>query len=152
MVATLRDVDDTMLDGLRQNLLAADAAGLLWRRCRHVVTENARVQAAATALAAGDLATVGALMAASHASLRDEYEVSTPALDALVAAAVASPGCLGTRMTGGGFGGCTVSLVAAEVVADFCREVAHRHQAATGITPTLFATAPADGAATLFAG
>ncbi|MFN8516423.1 MAG: galactokinase, partial [Chloroflexia bacterium] len=149
-VSTLRDLDEATLADLRDPLLAADPTGLLWRRCRHVVTENARVQAAASALAAGDLATVGALMAASHASLRDDYEVSTPALDALVAAAVASPGCLGTRMTGGGFGGCTVSLVARDAVADFCREVAQRHHAATGTTPTVVATAPAAGVTTLF--
>jgi galactokinase len=151
-VATLRDLGEPALAELRDALLAADATGLLWRRCRHVVTENVRVQAAATALAAGDLATVGALMAASHASLRDDYEVSTPALDALVAAAVASPGCLGTRMTGGGFGGCTVSLVALDAVADFRRAVAQRHRAATGTTPAVFATIPAAGVATLFAG
>lgn len=149
-VKTMRDVEGTLLDSLRDALLAADATGLLWRRCRHVVTENARVQQAATALAAGDLATVGALMAASHASLRDDYEVSTPALDALVEAAVASPGCHGTRMTGGGFGGCTVSLVAEELVEPFSREVARRHRDATGTTPTLFATPPADGVSTLF--
>jgi galactokinase len=151
-ITTLRDLDEASLVELRDSLLAADATGLLWRRCRHVVTENARVQAAAKALAIGDLATFGTLMAASHASLRDDYEVSTPALDALVAAAIASPGCLGTRMTGGGFGGCTVSLVARDAVSDFCREVAQRHHAATGTTPAVFATAPADGVATLFAG
>ena len=150
-VRTLRDVDEATLDHARDALLAADPAGLLWRRCRHVVTENARVRAAATALAAADLDTVGRLMAASHASLRDDYAVSSPALDALVAAAAATPGCRGTRMTGGGFGGCTVSLVARDAVAPFCREVARRYRDATGTTPTTFATLPAAGVDTLLA-
>jgi galactokinase len=146
----MRDVDGPLLDQARDALLAADATGLLWRRCRHVVTENGRVRAAAVALAAGDLDTMGRLMAASHASLRDDYEVSSPALDALVAAALASPGCLGTRMTGGGFGGCTVSLVAREAVAPFSDEVARRYREAMGIAPEVFATVPADGVTTLF--
>jgi galactokinase len=149
-VRTLRDVDGPMLDQARDDLLAADATGLLWRRCRHVVTENARTQAAAVALAAGDLDAMGRLMAESHASLRDDYEVSSPALDALVAAAMASPGCHGTRMTGGGFGGCTVSLVARESVDAFAEEVARRYREATGTVPTVFATTPADGVTTLF--
>ena len=94
--------------------LASATAALpdaLARRCRHVVTENARTVRAADVLAAGDLAAFGALMAASHRSLRDDYEVSCPELDALVDAASAQPGVLGARMTGGGFGGCTVNLV-----------------------------------------
>jgi galactokinase len=94
--------------------VAAATAALpdtLARRCRHVVTENERTLRAAEALAAGDLAAFGALMAASHRSLRDDYEVSCLELDALVDAAAAQPGVLGARMTGGGFGGCTVNLV-----------------------------------------
>jgi galactokinase len=82
------------------------------RRCRHVVTENARTLGAAEALARGDLATMGAAMAASHESLAHDYEVSSPELDALVELAGAVAGVIGTRMTGGGFGGCTVALVA----------------------------------------
>jgi galactokinase len=82
------------------------------RRARHVVTENTRVLAAADALRAGDGETVGALMLASHASLRDDYEVSTPELDALVEQLVAA-GALGARLTGAGFGGCVVGLAAA---------------------------------------
>lgn len=144
-VKTLRDVDGPTLDQSHDALLAADATGLLWRRCLHVVTENARVRAAAIALAGGDLAELGRLMAASH----DGYAVSSPALDALVAAAETSPGCHGTRMTGGGFGGCTVSLVAREAVDDFSSEVARRYRAAIGSDPVVFATAPADGVATL---
>ncbi|HZU07443.1 MAG TPA: galactokinase [Chloroflexota bacterium] len=143
---TLRDVDPPLLEVARAALLAADPTGVLWRRCYHVVTENARVQAAAVALARGALAQVGALMSESHASLRDAYEVSCRELDALVAAAEASPGCLGARMTGGGFGGCTVNLVARDAVTAFCESVRHRYHDATGIDPPLvFAAQPSEG-------
>ena len=84
------------------------------RRAHHVVTENARTLAAAEAMRAGDAAELGRLMRASHASLRDDYEVSGPGLDAVVASAEQAPGCLGARMTGGGFAGCAVALVAAD--------------------------------------
>jgi len=80
------------------------------RRARHVVTENARVRQAAAALAAGDPAAAGRAMVASHASLRDDFEVSTPALDRLVAELAATPGVFGARLTGAGFGGCAVAL------------------------------------------
>jgi galactokinase len=83
---------------------------LLRRRARHVVTENARVRDAAAALRAGDAVAAGAAMAASHASLRDDFEVSTPALDRLVAELAATPGVFGARLTGAGFGGCAVAL------------------------------------------
>jgi galactokinase len=91
---------------------AVDAIGdpVLRRRARHVVTENARVREAATALAAGDVAAAGRAMAASHASLRDDFEVSTPALDRLVDELSATDGVLGARLTGAGFGGCVVAL------------------------------------------
>jgi galactokinase len=82
------------------------------RRARHVVTENERVAAAADALDRGDLVGAGRLMLASHASLRDDFEVSTPALDRLVAELAATPGVFGARLTGAGFGGCVVALVA----------------------------------------
>ena len=90
--------------------LSAIADPLLVRRARHVVTENARVSQFAQALAAADLAEAGALMQASHASLRDDFEVSTPALDSLVEDLVATPGVYGARLTGAGFGGCVVAL------------------------------------------
>ena len=83
---------------------------VLRRRARHVVTENARVLAVARAIETGDLASAGAAMAASHASLAEDFEVSTPALDALVAELAATPGVFGARLTGAGFGGCVVAL------------------------------------------
>ena len=91
----------------------------LQKRCRHVVSENARAERAGEALVAGDLAGFGRLMDESHASLRDDYEVSCPELDRLVELARPLAGVYGARMTGGGFGGCTVNLVAA----DRCLEV-----------------------------
>ncbi|PIE32045.1 MAG: galactokinase [Ilumatobacter coccineus] len=81
------------------------------RRARHVITENTRTLAAAEAMTRGDAAGLGQLMTASHLSLRDDYEVSGPGLDAIVEASLAAPGCLGARMTGGGFAGCAVALV-----------------------------------------
>jgi galactokinase len=83
---------------------------LLRRRARHVIGENARVRATVAALAAGDLAAVGKLLGASHRSLRDDFEVSTPVLDALVERLAATPGVIGARLTGAGFGGCVVTL------------------------------------------
>ncbi len=90
----------------------------LSRRARHVVTENARVDALARALAAGDMAGAGALMTESHASLRDDFEVSTPGLDRLVEELCATDGVYGARLTGGGFGGCVVALTAPGAVAE----------------------------------
>jgi galactokinase len=100
-----RDVDAAQVEAL------ASRDPLLGRRARHIVGETARAVECAAALRLGDAERVGALMSASHASLRDDYEVSTPALDAAVAAAVRVPGCRGARLTGAGFGGTAVALV-----------------------------------------
>jgi galactokinase len=101
VVGPLRDATLASLD---------DLPAAMQRRARHVVTENARVDALVEALVSHDGATIGEIMAASHASLRDDFEVSTPGLDALVADLVATPGVLGARLTGAGFGGCVVAL------------------------------------------
>ena len=93
------------------------------RRAHHIVTENQRTLDAAVAMAAGDAGELGRLMTESHVSLRDDYEVSGPGLDAIVDVALASPGCLGARMTGGGFAGCAVALVHAEQADKFERAV-----------------------------
>jgi galactokinase len=90
--------------------LSAIGDAVLSRRARHVVTENQRVHQFAAALFAGDVASAGALMTDSHASLRDDFSVSTPALDTLVERLVATPGVFGARLTGAGFGGCVVAL------------------------------------------
>ena len=111
-----------------------------------MVTENARVEQAAAALATGDLVLFGRLMAQSHRSLRDDYEVSCAELDAMVEAAAGAPGLRGTRMTGGGFGGCTVSLVDEADVDDFKAHVAREYRAAVGRDPTLHVCSAAAGA------
>jgi galactokinase len=115
-VPALRDATLAALEGARHDLDPTDC-----RRARHVIGENARTQAAAAALRRSDAAAFGRLMNASHASLRDDYAVSSAALDTMVAAAQAAPGCFGARMTGAGFGGCAVALVDAAQVDAFVR-------------------------------
>lgn len=121
------------------------------KRCRHVVRENRRVLAAAEALAMGkmekqDLPRLGELMAESHRSLREDYEVSSPELDLMVELANQIPGTYGARMTGGGFGGCTINLVATEAVAEFQTKIANAYQARTGIAPEIYVSTACDGA------
>ena len=117
-----------------------------FRRVRHVVSENVRVMAVVDALAASDLDVLGPLFAAGHASLRDDYEVSSPALDLLVEIAVRTPGVLAARMTGAGFGGCTVNLVRPEAIAALGAALARDYPSRTGLTPTLYAVAAVAGA------
>ena len=121
----------------------------VWAEARHTVTEQARVVAAAAALAAGDLPTVGRLMRESHESLRDDFRVTGPALDALAQAAWDTPGVFGARMTGAGFGGCTVNLVEPSQVDRVMADIAARYTESTGITPDLFSVVPSDGAAVI---
>ncbi len=117
-------------------------------RARHVVSENARVLAAAPALAAGEGETVGRLLFESHASLRDDYEVSTPELDALVAA-FAESGALGARLTGAGFGGCVVALARRHEAERVLAEAVERYQAETGRAPRPYPIEAADGAGSI---
>jgi galactokinase len=109
-----------------------------FRRARHVVTENARVRATVGALAAGDFDALGRLFAESHVSLRDDYEVSSPELDLLVEIAARMPGVVAARMTGGGFGGCTVNLVRPDGLEQLREAVLGQYTSATGLTPTVF--------------
>ncbi len=138
-VDVLRDADAAALE-------AAGLSGAPARRARHVVSENARVLEAAAALRDGDAARVGALMAASHASLRDDYEVSTPELDAIVAAAASQEGCHGARLTGAGFGGCAVALVEADAAEAITAGVVRGYATATGAQPTVYLCHAAAGA------
>jgi len=140
-VAALRDV--------APGAFADAAAGLdadTARRARHVVTENARTLVAAEAMRAGNAGALGALMNASHDSLRDDFEVSSPALDAMVEIARAHPGCHGARMTGAGFGGCAVALVDAAHAAAFARDVAAAYERRTGLVPQIYVTGASAGA------
>lgn len=117
------------------------------RRARHVVTEIQRVWDFRDALAAGDADRIGSLMAASHASLRDDYEVSCPELDEIVSAAYAAPGCIGARMTGAGFGGAAVALVETEHVTRFLHSVEqYPAPGVKGVNRTFFACQASQGA------
>jgi galactokinase len=119
------------------------------KRCRHVVSENARVLAAVTALRAGDTPRLKALMAASHFSLRDDYEVSCPELDILVDLALAHPACRGARLTGAGFGGSTVNLVDAAEVGSFSESLGAGYRERTGRAAQILVFEPSAGARVL---
>ncbi len=140
-VAALRDLTVAGFEAR-----AAEMNPLVMRRTRHVVTENARVLAARDAARANDPAQFGALMRASHVSMRDDFEISSDALNAMVVAADAHPACYGARMTGGGFAGCAVALVQADGADDFADKVAADYAKATGNTPEVYITQPTDGA------
>ena len=140
-VRALRDVDVPTFERRAGELNSATR-----KRARHVVTENARVLDAATALAAGDVTTVGRLMQESHASLRDDFEVSRHELDIMTDLANAEAGCHGARMTGAGFGGCAVALVDADSAAAFCASVERRYRKATALSPAIYLCTAAAGA------
>ena len=143
-VHALRDVSVEMLNRHLDELPAT-----IGKRCSHVVHENQRTLDAAHALAEGDLVQVGKLMRESHNSLRDLYEVSCSELDAMVEAAQGLPGFCGGRMTGGGFGGCTVNLVRQEHAESFSEQIAQRYRQATGIDPQVYLCSAEDGAGEL---
>jgi galactokinase len=115
------------------------------QRCRHVIYENERVVEGVGALKGGDLEEFGRLMKESHSSLRDDYQVSCRELDLLVEAASEVEGVYGSRLTGAGFGGCTVNLVSGEAVESFKAHVSERYRAATGITPQIYVCRAEDG-------
>jgi galactokinase len=140
-VRSLRDVDMALLAAAEPRMDPVAA-----RRARHVVGENKRVLETEAALAAGDLAAVGRLFAASHASLRDEFEVSSPELDALVEIATPIEGVVAARMTGAGFGGSTVNLVRHGQVGLFREAIEREYQPHSGLVPTVFEVDAVDGA------
>lgn len=120
--------------------------------CRHVVSENERALAAAEALSAGDLGAVGLLLYEGHASLRDDFEVSCPELDAVVELAREigpDGGVLGARMTGGGFGGCALALVRTDRLDAVAKSLASGYRARTGLALETFRARPARGAQVL---
>ena len=120
------------------------------KRARHVIHENERTLRARDAMNAGDAVALGKLMIESHISLRDDFEVSSPALDAIVDCAKADESCFGARMTGAGFGGCAVALVQAESAKDFVERVSNCYLEATGIQPSLYVTRASAGAETVY--
>ncbi len=137
----LRDVTLEQFDARRTEMPRT-----VMKRCRHVISENRRVRDSVEALEGGDAALFGRLMDASHDSLRDDYEVSCTELDVLVEIARDLPGCLGARMTGGGFGGCTVNLVDRDAVDAFRGEIAGAYRRRTGIEPQIHISEAGGGA------
>jgi galactokinase len=140
-VRSLRDVDAAWLDNLKLFLPET-----LYRRARHVVTENQRTLEAAGALRNGNLDMAGTLIRASHASLRDDYEVSSAELDAMADAANAAPGCYGARMMGGGFGGCVIALVRESEWDAFVAATGAGYRERTGRDATIYRCRATDGA------
>ncbi len=140
-ITALRDVSSEQLEA-HKDLLPP----IIYRRCRHVVSENERVHATVEALSHDDLTEVGRLMSASHASLRDDYTVSSDALDAMVSAMQSAEGCYGARLTGAGFGGCAVALVAQGSEAAVRDAIFERYAKETNIWPEVYICVPSAGA------
>ncbi len=140
-IHALRDVTVEMLEPHLKDLPETIA-----KRCTHIVFENQRTLDAAQALAAGDLTRMGTLMRESHESLRDLYEVSCRELDIMVESAEGLPGFIGGRMTGGGFGGCTINLVREQDAESFAAQIAKRYRNATGIEPQTYLCTAENGA------
>ena len=140
-IRALRDVTPEQLDR-DQSFLPPT----IFRRARHVVSENARVLKAAVALRSGDLSEFGRAMAESHRSLRDDYEVSCTELDAMVDLASRHKAVYGARMTGGGFGGCTINIVNADHVDEFRDEIVSAYERVSGRRPDTYVCSATDGA------
>jgi len=140
-VGSLRDVTLSELEQYRERL-----PDTIYRRCRHVVTENDRVHRLASALQNGELHALNQLMAESHRSMRDDYQISCAEVDLMVELACQQKGMYGARMTGGGFGGCTINLVNASDAPEFQRCVAAAYRSATGIHPDIYVRAASQGA------
>lgn len=140
-IRALRDVSEAEFA-----TYSSDMPEVVRRRCRHVISENTRVLKAADALRSNNLEQFGELMAKSHASLRDDYEVSCDELDLMVELASKYRGVYGARMTGGGFGGCTVNLVKIDAVEDFKATVAREYQQKLGLQSDIYVCTAAEGA------
>lgn len=144
-ITSLRDVTIDMLDEYADLL-----PGTIRRRCRHVISENARTLEAADAFRKNDFKRAGCLMSESHRSLRDDYEVSCAELDFLVVTASSIDGVYGARMTGGGFGGCTVNLVERGAAARLREMAIKKYSDRFGFEPDFYVFKPADGASEIF--
>ena len=141
-VPALRDVNAVQLEAVKDLL-----DDLVYRRARHVVTENARTLEAADVMRAGDAVQLGLLMNASHASLRDDFEVTNEALNVIVDIAQTQLSCYGARMTGGGFGGCAVALVKLSEAETFAAAVAQAYEAKLALKPAIYVSTATEGAA-----
>jgi galactokinase len=140
-VKLLRDATLEDLEACRDLMSAAS-----FKRCRHIITENARVMEARKALLAGDMERFGALMVEAHVSVRDDFAASCEEVDVLVAIAMQQTECFGARITGGGFGGCSVNVVRAEAAEQFVATLRREYAAKTGIAADCFVCTPSDGA------
>lgn len=140
-IRALRDVSMEMLD-----VYGGALSETVLKRCRHVITENERTQRAVALLKDGDLSGFGQLMVASHESLRDDYEVSGKELDLLVEIALNVPGVFGARMTGAGFGGCTVNIVERDAVPALTDAINEQYPRTTGLTPEIYVCSAVNGA------
>ena len=125
---------------------------VLSRRSRHVISENDRVRSSVSAMVENDLPGLGSLMVKSHESLRDDFEVSSSELDAVVDIAVSSKGVYGARMTGAGFGGCAICLVSENDVDDFVERLGAEYPLRTGRSMTIYMASPEDGASVIYPG
>jgi galactokinase len=139
-IRALRDVTRADLEKY-----ASALPEVIYRRCRHIVTEDARVLDAGAALEAGNMERFGELMGESHVSMRDDFEISCRELDIMVEMAVNMDGVLGSRMTGGGFGGCTINLVRADAVKKFAGDIAGCYERVIGPRPEIYVSRPAEG-------
>ena len=140
-IKALRDVTARALERHRRVL-----PELVYRRCRHIVTENERVLEAERALKAGDFAACGKAMNESQASMRDDFEITCPEIDLLASLAQAQAGVYGSRMTGGGFGGCTVTLIEASAVQGVTRALIDGYRVGAGRDADVFVCSPSNGA------
>jgi galactokinase len=143
-VEQLRDVSADQLEAVRHEMPDS-----IYRRCRHVISENERTLRAADALKDSDIGKFGAEMWSSHESLRADYEVSCPELDLLVELASQNEAVLGARMTGGGFGGCTVNVLRSDSSRDAVETITRRYRENMGIEATVFTVEPSNGASEL---
>jgi galactokinase len=146
-ISSLRDVTT---DDLKR--YGGELSDIVGRRCQHVVSENERVVSAASALERKDLGSVGKLMRESHRSLRDDYEVSCEELDLMASLAEKVDGIYGARMTGGGFGGCTVNLLNSKSVGSFKQTIASGYREVTGREPEIYICPPSQGVEQVVAG
>jgi len=140
----IRALRDATLEDLER--WGSEMPANVFRRCRHVITEDNRVLAAVEAFQDGDLSRFGQLMHEAHVSFRDDFEASCPEIDLLVELADKEPGCFGARLTGGGFGGCTVNLVAAEQVEGFTQAMRTGYKQGTGIDCEIYISRASAGA------
>ena len=140
-VSALRDVT---LQTFEQG--AGDLDNIVRKRARHIITENIRTINASEAMKTGDPQVLGKLMNQSHDSLKNDFEVSSAALNDIVDSARKQPGCYGARMTGAGFGGCAIALVQTPVVEEFTQGVCHDYKQSTGLMPVIYLCEASDGA------